>query len=178
MKLPIISKIFLSLVFFCVIQSTQAALISSQFSDLGGNNWTVDLTLTNNSESAGINEFTLYFSESLYANLSVVSSPSSWDSFVAQPDLFLASPGFFDAYNPIGLSLGAVQSGFKIGFTFLGQGAPGELPFDIIGADFQPVSSGTSTVVAAQVVEPSALWLMLAGILVLAARIRRSGGAR
>lgn len=177
MKLLSLKTFFSGFLLLCAINSAQAAIITSQFSDLGSNQWTVDLSLTNDSDAAGINEFTVYFSESLFANLSIMASPSNWDSLIAQPDSFLASPGFFDAYNPVALALGSAQSGFKIGFTFLGQGAPAALPFDIIGADFQPTSSGTSTVVSSQVAEPSAVWLMLAGLVVVAAR-RLERGAR
>lgn len=178
MKQHFLKTFFSGLILLCAFSSAQAALITSNFSDLGSNKWSVDLTLTNNTDAAGINEFTVYFSETLFSNLEVLSSPSAWDSFVAQPDLFLASPGFFDSYNPIALALGGSQGGFKIGFTFLGQGAPGALSFDIIGEDFQPTSSGTSTVVTTQVPEPSVFWLMLAGCVVLVARRRAHAGAR
>jgi hypothetical protein len=168
MKQPIVKKIFSILLFFtCAINSAHAALITSNFSDLGSNQWSVDLTLNNNSDAAGINEFTVYFSELLFSNLSVLTSPQAWDSFVAQPDVFLSSPGFFDSYNPQALALGDTQAGFTIGFTFLGQGAPGALAFDIIGEDFLPTSSGTSTNAPTHVPEPSALVLMLLGCAVL-----------
>lgn len=164
MKQLFLKKIFPVLaIFVCAIHSAQAALITSNFSNLGSNQWTVDLTLTNDNDASGINEFTVYFSELLFSNLAVISSPQDWDSFVAQPDLFLASPGFFDSYNLLGLAQGDSQTGFKIGFTFLGQDTPNGLPFEIIGADFQPTSSGTSTNVSARVSEPSTCALIMMG---------------
>ncbi|GGY88274.1 hypothetical protein GCM10011613_36650 [Cellvibrio zantedeschiae] len=169
-------KIFSTFVIFlCTINAAQAALITSNFSDLGGNQWTVDLTLTNDSNAAGINEFTVYFSELLFANLSVVNSPAAWDSFVAQPDLFLNSSGFFDSYSPIALALGSSQGGFTVGFTFLGQGAPGALAFNVLDGNFQLLSSGSTSNAPARVAEPSALWLMiLGGLFLLARRTRKT----
>jgi hypothetical protein len=173
MKLQLFKKIFSALiVLVCMSSQANAALITSNFSDLGSNQWSVDLSLTNDRDAAGINEFTVYFSETLFANLSVISSPADWDGFVAQSDLSLGWPGFFDSYNPLGLGLGNSQSGFKIGFTFLGQGTPSPLAFDIIGADFLPTSSGTSTNVTSKVPEPATGVLMLVGCVILGLRRR------
>lgn len=178
MKQHFCKKIFsVFVLFICAISSAQAALITSNFSDLGSNQWSVDLTLTNNSDAAGINEFTVYFSELLFSNLSVLASPQAWDSFVAQPDLFLGSPGFFDSYNSQALTLGSTQSGFTIGFTFLGQGAPGSLSFDALDADFNLLSSGATSNAPTRVPEPSAVLLMLLGGVVLALGRRARQGA-
>lgn len=168
MKQHFFKKIF-ALFILCAaaINSAQAALITSNFSDLGGNQWTVDLTLTNDSDAAGINEFTVYFSELLFSNLSIINSPSAWDSLVVQPDLFLNSAGFFDSFNPTALALGNSQSGFTVGFTFLGQGAPGALSFDALDADFNLLSSGATSNAPARVSEPSAFLLMIFGFALL-----------
>lgn len=175
MKQHLFKKI-IALFILCAaaINSAQAALITSNFSDLGSNQWTVDLTLTNDSDAAGINEFTIYFSELLFSNLSIINSPSAWDSLVVQPDLFLGSSGFFDSYNPIALALGSSQSGFTVGFTFIGQGAPGALSFDALDADFNLLSSGATSTAPTQVSEPSAFLLMSLGFvfLVLGRRAR------
>lgn len=168
MRQPIFKKIFFAIIVgVCAINSAQAALITSHFSDHGSNQWTVDLTLTNDNHVAGINEFTVYFSELLFSNLSIISSPQSWDSFVAQPDLFLGSQGFFDTYNPLALALGESQTGFTISFTFLGQGTPDALSFDALDDNFNLISSGSTTNAATRVPEPSVFLLMLMGFSML-----------
>ena len=180
MKQQVCVKIFSAIVILvCMASPAKAALITTNFSDLGSNQWTVDLTLANNSDNAGINEFSVYFSELFFSNLSIITSPQAWDSLVFQPDLFLGSTGVFDSYNPQALAFGSTQAGFTLVFTFLGQGAPSALPFDIIGADFLPTSSGTSTNPTVSVAEPSSALLMLLGCVLLGwSRRARQGVAQ
>ena len=160
---------FFVLTFFSSFAShAQAALITSRFANIGGDNWTVDLSLNNTDLNQGINEFTVYFSESLFSNLIVISNPAAWDSLVAQSDMALAVPGFFDAYNSQALALGKTQSGFTIGFTFAGQQTPSSLPFDLIDDNFQVIASGTTA--AATLGEPSAFMLLLIGTMLLLAQ--------
>lgn len=163
------AKLFLAATFlFGMASQSQAAIITSHFLNLGGNHWTVDLSLTNNDLTQGVNEFTVYFSESLFSNLTVLNSPVHWDGLVAQPDVNLASPGFFDAYNSQALALGKTQSGFTVGFTLAGQENPSALPFDLLDDNFQIIASGNS--LNAQVGEPSLLGLILLGIFSLSWR--------
>lgn len=159
------------------LHQAQAAIITNTFTELGNNKWSVTLALTNDSEAAGINEFSLYFPQASYSALSVFASPANWDSFVAQSDALLGAPGFFDSYRPQALGIGDSLAGFTIGFTFLGLGAPEALAFDIIGSNFQPVFSGTSTIITAAVPEPATAWLMLAGCTLLAFKRKSRTGA-
>ncbi len=151
--------------------SARAAIITGELTDLGSSQWSLDLTLTNDG-AQGINEFSVYFSEALFSNLQLLSTPSDWDSIVAQPDIFLSSAGFFDSYNPLALLQGQSQSGFSLSFTYLGQGLPSELSFDIFADHFQWLSSGVSNPALASVAEPAPIALLLLGLLCVA-RIRR-----
>lgn len=159
-----------------------AAIVTTHFAELGNNLWTVDLALTNDSDAAGINQFTVYFSPSTFAALSVQATPALWDSFVAQSDAALAAPGFFDSFNPQALAFGSAQAGFRVGFTFLGQGAPGQLAFDIVGPDFSATSSGMTVALqqpSASVPEPAAALLLLtAGMMFgITRKVRQAGAA-
>lgn len=154
-----------------------AAIVTTHYTNLAGSLWSVDLALTNDVDAAGINEFTVYFAPSMFAALTVQGTPAGWDSFVAQPDAALAAPGFFDSFRAQALPLGSMQAGFQVGFTFLGQGTPGQLAFDIVGPDFVATSSGMTVALqqpSAPVPEPSAALLMLtAGMLVGVSRKAR-----
>jgi hypothetical protein len=166
-----IFKAFTCLLLCIGMANAHAAIITGELTDLGSNQWTLDLALTNN-DAAGINEFSLYFSEALFSNLQILATPSGWDSIVAQPDIFLSSAGFFDSYNPLALLTGQSQSGFSLSFTYLGQGLPSELAFDIFADNFQWLSSGVSNPGIASVAEPAPLVLFLLG-LACVARTRR-----
>lgn len=170
----------LILLFAGALPLASAAVVTTNYTNLGNNLWTVELALTNDSDAAGINEMTIYFSPSMFSALSVQSSPAGWDSFVAQPDAALGAPGFFDSFNAQALAFGSAQTGFSVGFTFLGQGAPGQLAFDIVGPDFVATSSGLTVALkqpSAAVPEPSPMLLLTAGMLFGLGRRARQGGA-
>ncbi|MDB5998525.1 MAG: hypothetical protein JWP52_224 [Rhizobacter sp.] len=147
--------------------ASEAVQIQSQYTHLSGTSWQLDLTLVNDDNSLGsIGEFSVYFPRADFVALDDLSTPASWDPFVAEPN---ASPsdGYVDylAFMPLGVNQS--QGGFSIGFTYLGSGTPGSLAFDIINPDpFTIVYSG-QTVIAA-VPEPETNALLLAGFGLLA----------
>ena len=175
MKTLLFRRIFaLVLLIAGALPHAHAAVVTTNYSNLGNNQWTVALALINDSDAAGINEFTVYFAPSTFTALSVLASPASWDSFVAQSDAALAAPGFFDSFNPQGLAYGATQAGFMVAFTFVGQGAPGQLAFDIVGPDFTATFSGMTSAIP----EPSAALLLLtAGVMFGVSRKVRQGAS-
>lgn len=150
---------------FCVISPAKAAFITTELSSLVGHEGTVDINLSlSNSET--FNGFSLYFSESLFANLAIVSSPAEWDSIIFQPDVLLGA-GLFDSYNAAGLS-----SGFaRISFTYLSDLPFHALAYDFYDNDLNIVASGTSTNVAASVPESSSMMLFMLGLIALALRM-------
>lgn len=174
MKSPFFAKCCAALCLILAMAGAQAAIITGQLTDLGASEWSLNLSITNN-DAAGINEFSIYFSENVFSDLHILASPTGWDSIVAQPDVLLASAGFFDSYNPLALLQGQSQSGFSVSFTYLGEGAPSQLSFDIFADNFQWLSSGVSNPVLASVAEPAPLILLVCGLICVARtrRIRR-----
>jgi hypothetical protein len=113
--------------------SSSAAVISFTPTHVSGNQWTYNYVVAATASDPTIEEFTIYFDQTLYANLAVLASPSGWDSLVIQPDSSLPDDGFFDALALLsGLNSGDSQSGFAVSFDFLGNGTPAEQRFDIV----------------------------------------------
>lgn len=171
MKLNIFKNLSLFFTFWlCVINPANAALITTEFSGLVGNQGTVDINLSLSS-GENFSGFSLYFSEGLFANLDIISSPAEWNSIVLEPDALLGV-GLFDSYNPVGLA-----SGFaRISFTYLSdlpfqsqlQSQP--LAYDFYDANFQIVASGNATNIVAPVPESSAFILWMLGFIALGLR--------
>lgn len=165
MKLNYFKSISLLFTFlFWVANPARAALITTEFSELVGNQGTVDI---NFSLSAGENlsGLSLYFSEHLFADLAIIFSPVEWDSIVLQPDLFLGA-GLFDNYNNAGMSEGYA----RIAFTYLADELFQPLAYDLYDADFVLIESGLSTNVTSSVPESSAIILLLLGLMAVALR--------
>lgn len=167
MKLNYFKSISLLFTFLCCVANpARAALITTEFSELVGNQGTVDINLSLVS-GENFSGFSLYFSETLFADLDIIFSPVEWDSIVVQPDALLGA-GLFDSYNPAGLS-----SGFaRVSFTYLST-----LPFDVLAydfydADFSIVESGSSTNVTTPVPESSTIILLIFGLIAVALRHR------
>ncbi|HEY0891770.1 MAG TPA: PEP-CTERM sorting domain-containing protein [Cellvibrio sp.] len=165
MKLNYFKSISLLFTFlFCVANPARAALITTEFSELVGNQGSVEINLSLAS-GENFSGFSLYFSETLFANLDIIFSPAAWDSLVVQPDALLGA-GLFDSYNPAGLSSGVA----RVSFTYLST-----LPFDVLAydfydADFSIVESGSSTNVTTPVPESSSIILLLLGLIAVALR--------
>lgn len=150
------------------LHSAQATKIESQFTQLAGPSWTVEFTVTNDGAVPSVSEFTVFFDETLYSNLSVIASPLTWDSIAIEPDPGIPATGYFDSLviDPAGaLSATQVQGGFKAGFTLLPGGKPGALRFSIVDGNFQTIESG----ITSSVPEVGTLALLLAGLLVVGA---------
>jgi hypothetical protein len=143
---------------------SQAAGVDSVFTPLGGNNWSVDLTVFGDGTPASITGFTVYFAEAVYADLALAASPASWDSLAIAGDTAIPAPGFLDALvinAADSLEAGESQGGFRLTFT-LASGMPGALPFDIVDSNFNVLASGMSQVTV--VPEPASMLLTLLGL--------------
>jgi len=165
MKLKFFKTIGLFFTFLlCTIHPAKAALVTTEFSELVGNQGTVDINLSLAS-SENFSGFSLYFSETLFANLDIIFSPAEWDGIVVQPDALLGA-GLFDSYNPAGLS-----SGFaRVSFTYLSDLPFQTLAYNFYDADFSIVESGSSTNVIIPVPESSSIILLLLGLIAVALR--------
>jgi hypothetical protein len=159
---------------------TTNAQITYTTTDVSGNTWDYNYTITNNTPINPIGEFTVFYTLGQYSNLMLESSPGNWSSIVAQPDAGLPADGFFDALAlDSGLATGNTATGFTVQFTYLGQGTPGSQPFNIVDPNtFQTLSAGNTTrgsvTMQAPEIDPvsatSALTLLFGGLAVIRAR--------
>ncbi|MFQ3250474.1 MAG: hypothetical protein ACI9O6_002312 [Glaciecola sp.] len=110
-------------------QTTQALLINASLSNISGNTWQYNYTVTNDS-ATDIEWFAIYFDDLNYDNLALVSGPSSieWDIIVEQPGAFFSGEdGYIDllAWDPsFALGFGETISNLIVSFDFAGTGEP------------------------------------------------------
>lgn len=154
---------------------SEATVIEFDVTNVADATWRYDYTITNDTLGAPLEEFTVFFDRTLYANLSVADSPESWDSIVAQPDLNLPDDGFFDSLALIGgIGIGQALGGFSVLFDWLGQGAPGEQVFDVVDAlTVDTLESGTTSLRRLRVSEPTTIYLLALALVGLSFGRRR-----
>nr|WP_324257324.1 hypothetical protein [Cellvibrio fontiphilus] len=168
MKQPFFNIIGLAFsLLLCIASPAKAGLITTEYSELVGNQGTVDIHFSHDSGET-IHGFSLYFSEALFANLNIISSPLDWDSIVLQPDALLGA-GLFDSFNFAGLSSGVA----RVAFTYISQSPLPALNYDFYDADFAVIESGTATNVTRSVPESSGLMLIFMGLIALGLRARK-----
>jgi hypothetical protein len=156
---------------------SQAAVVNSTYTSLGGNSWLAELSVMNDGTPASFAGFTVDFLNA--TNLVLLASPATWDSAVFQADPILADPGFFDTFaisSANYLTRGQSQGGFRVSFTYTG-GTPGAMPFTVNDANFAPLASGLTTTVAA-IPEPSTVLLTAFGLAAIGWRAARTGAKK
>ncbi len=147
-----------------------ATIIDYESSNIAGNRWQYDYSVTNNTLTDPIDTFAIYFTYGQYSNLTLETSPANWDSIVINPDpnLFVPDDGFLDAYAlASGINSGQNLSGFSVSFDWLGNGTPASQNFEVYNSDFSSLEFGKTTLLRnlpTEVSEPSTLLLFLAGI--------------
>ena len=147
------------------------AEISYQLTNLGEDRWQYEYQVANTGTTTAIEEFTIWFDESLYENLAVVTQPpiaDSWSEIASQPDPWIPLDGFYDALASVGGILpGSSEGSFAVSFDWLGDGIPSDQPFEVIDpVSFDTLSSGTTFP------EPATLILLALGSFVV---LRREG---
>jgi len=148
-------------ILFTMVNGVYATTILYDLSNLGGKRWEYTYSVTNDSLSSSIEEFTIYFNFGLYNNLIVGNTPADWDAIVTQPDSILGD-GFYDAFLAEGIASGATVSGFSVSFDWLVAGIPGSQFFEVVNTStFNFLDSGNTTPVP----EPGTLLLLGSGLI-------------
>lgn len=145
----------------------QAAAVTATYTPLAGNTWLVGLSIENDGTIPSIGGFTVYFDEGLFDALLLQASPATWDSLLVQPDTSIPDAGFLDALaiDPADeLGVGQSIGGWTVQFSYLGNGRPGALSFDIVDGEFNTLFSGLTAVVS-PVSEPGTVSLLVAAAL-------------
>lgn len=155
--------------------SARATTITYETAHLGGSQWRYDYTISNDTLAIAIEEFTLFFDHTVYANLAVATTPAGWDPLVIAPDAAIPAAGYFDALALTGgIAPGATLGGFALLVNYLGSGTPPAQAFSVIDpVSFAELDSGITIAASAVPVPPSAA-LMLAGLMLVTLRLRRN----
>jgi hypothetical protein len=170
----ILSWIFAAILMSVLASNAYCVSISYEMNMLGGNRYEFSYTVLNDTLSVDIEEFTIFFEEGLYDNLTVTTSPLNWDPFVINPDPLIPDDGFYDALAIFsGISPGDQLGNFSVNFDWLGTGSPGAQYFEIINPfSFDVLASGNTEIAvtaSAPVPEPSTILLFASGLGILAA---------
>lgn len=144
-----------------------AGIILAELEQIDDTSWLANYSLSN-TLSTKFDQFTIYFQQGYYENLSLVSAPSDWDPLIIQPDPALPGDGFFDALS-LGLPLQPGESfgGFSVSFDWLGLDGPGQQWFQLIDSfSFEVLYTGFTQVqgVVTPVNEPSSLMLFIVAL--------------
>lgn len=165
MKQQMFAKLFSAIVIlFCLASPARAALITTNFSDVVGNQGTVDIQFSRGNSEV-VEGFQVFFSENLFSNLSISNSPVGWDSYILS---LVQGALVFDNFNVAGLENGVA----KLSFTYLGQTPIQELNYEFYNGNFEVTGSGVAANVKTPVPESSGLMLVLLGLLAIAVKTR------
>ena len=167
-----------SLLLFALLAAfgAEAAVITYQATNVSGNTWRYDYTVSNNGAiTSNIQLFDILFDPALYneASLTIVSGPgiaSGWDQLILASGASV--PAAYDVLaTGSGIGNGQGVSGFAVSFTWLGAGTPGPQGFEIYDpSTFDLLGTGTTTTV---VPAPASFWLMGTSLLAAGLRARR-----
>jgi hypothetical protein len=140
------------------------AIVSYDLTDFGNDRYRYDYEVTNVSLPDAIEEFTVWFDYSLFANLALATPDppaGDWDELVVQPAPGLPDDGYYDALGVSGgIAMGSGVAGFAVEFDWLGEGLPGSQPFDIVDPETFDIVFSDFTVP-----EPGTWGLLLVGML-------------
>ncbi len=163
-----LKRFFLLALMLIITVQVQAATITYETNNIGGNTWQYDYIIENDSLALDIFEFSILFDPLLYANLDTAAAPSGWDSFILQPDTSIPADGIFGAFdiNDTGISPGENLGGFSVRFDFFGNNEPGNQAFEIIDPfEFSVIQSGVTQLTPVPI--PASLGLLASALLVL-----------
>lgn len=146
--------------------TANATTVSYDVSNIAGNTWEYQYTVTNDSLATNINEFVIYFTEGSYNNISFGSTPAQWDPLVIQPDPYLPDDGFYDALaltSAVSIAPGSSLGQFTVQFNYLSAGVPSAQYFEILDPFTRIVLDNGYTQPSA-VPLPAAVWMFGSGL--------------
>ena len=186
---------FAAALFFavCLVQAAGAATIDYNLTNIGGDRWQYDYTITNTSSEA-LYGFSIYFDfglngDTIYSDLALEFGSASWDEFepglgiwqdswmLVYGDPFAYNPGEFSALSlDAGLAAGGILEALSISFNWAGTGTPGSQRFALFDSDFAPLDifGNTSGDIPPEIPEPQTLALLGSGLWGLIAYYRRN----
>ena len=139
---------------FGVVTSAQATKIEYTAANNGGNNYTLDFTVKNDTLGSSIQWLSIFFGQTsdglnyngttAFSNFSPdlngVSSPSGWFSYSYEPTA-IDNPGQFNSdASGSGIAVGGSKSGFLVSFDMLAGGIYDNLFFKV--GTFDPNGGG------------------------------------
>jgi len=162
------------------IASANATIIDFTATQLSVQHWRYDYAIHNDTLGMPIKEFTIFFGEDAYANLSSVSSLAQWDLILIQPDAAIPAAGYFDGLGlSASIAANATLTGLSVSFDYSGTGSPGAQLFSIIDpVSFTEVEMGLTTHAAVALPLPDSLSLIVIGLLSVAIVVRRPRGEK
>lgn len=152
--------------FIAISTSVSAATISFEATNISGNTWELNYSVTNDTLGSDINEFSIYYAAGLYENIVAVSSPTDWDPLVLQPDHFLPAPGLYDSLAlGTGIAPGQTLGGFVVRFDYLGAVPTVSQYFTVVDPDtFDTLEDGNIASTLVTIPLPAAAWLFIGGL--------------
>ncbi|WP_064042033.1 hypothetical protein [Methylomonas koyamae] len=165
------------ILFFIGVNSSSAASVSYEITNILGSRWQYNYSVYNNSLANDIEEFLIFFDHNAYANLTVGGTPINWDPLVIQPDALLPDDGYFDVLAlGSGIVPGTSLPGFLIEFDYLFSGTPGSQYFEVRDSiTFDLLETGNTVLTNGSVPEPNSIFLLIIGFVPLFYRISTKG---
>lgn len=154
MKRTYVFCVLLSYLLSAAAMGVQVTEITYETTDVGSGRWEYTYEVSNidlwvNQQQVAIREFTIWFDDGLYDNLSVTTPTplsTSWDEIHWQPEPLMQDPGAYDALilpPSTGIGIGESLYGFSVDFDWLGTGSPGSQYYEIINPDtFETIDTG------------------------------------